>query len=109
MTIFQQEVDFLIAADNEPLLLIEAKLSETQPSAALLKFQNFLQIPAVQLVRRSGGFRIYSRNNHKVLIARPGSGSPPCQGEFIIIIGDTAPLSPILFDHGLNAVSGTRV
>jgi len=65
----QQEVDFLIAADNEPLLLIEAKLTETQPSAALLKFQNFLQIPAVQLVRRSGGFRIYSRNTHKVMIA----------------------------------------
>ena len=35
----------------------------------LLKFQNFLQIPAVQLVLRSGGFRIYSRNDHKVLIA----------------------------------------
>ena len=28
---------------------------------------------------------------------------------YIIVLGDTAPLSPILFDYGLNAVSGTRV
>jgi uncharacterized protein len=28
---------------------------------------------------------------------------------YIIVLGDTAPLSPILLDHGLNAVSGTRV
>ena len=28
---------------------------------------------------------------------------------YIIVLGDTAPLSPILFDHGLNAISGTRV
>ena len=28
---------------------------------------------------------------------------------YIIALGDTAPLSPILFDHGLNAISGTRV
>ena len=28
---------------------------------------------------------------------------------YVIALGDTAPLSPILFDHGLNAISGTRV
>jgi uncharacterized protein len=28
---------------------------------------------------------------------------------FVIALGDTAPLSTILLDHGLNAVSGTRV
>jgi len=28
---------------------------------------------------------------------------------YIIVLGDTAPLSPILFDYGLNAISGTRV
>jgi len=28
---------------------------------------------------------------------------------YIIVLGDTAPLSPTLFDHGLNAISGTRV
>jgi len=28
---------------------------------------------------------------------------------YVIVLGDTAPLSPILFDYGLNAISGTRV
>ncbi|MDY6791167.1 MAG: DUF364 domain-containing protein [Thermodesulfobacteriota bacterium] len=28
---------------------------------------------------------------------------------YTIVLGDTAPLSPILFDHGFNALSGTRV
>jgi len=28
---------------------------------------------------------------------------------FIVMLGDTVPLSPILFDYGVNAVSGTRV
>jgi uncharacterized protein (DUF4213/DUF364 family) len=28
---------------------------------------------------------------------------------YVIVLGDTAPLSPILFDHGLNAISGTLV
>jgi uncharacterized protein (DUF4213/DUF364 family) len=28
---------------------------------------------------------------------------------FVLLLGDTAPLSPILFDFGIDAVSGTRV
>jgi len=28
---------------------------------------------------------------------------------YIVVIGDTAPLSPVLFDHGIDAVSGTKV
>jgi uncharacterized protein (DUF4213/DUF364 family) len=28
---------------------------------------------------------------------------------YVIVLGDTAPLSPILFDHGLDAISGTSV
>jgi len=30
-------------------------------------------------------------------------------GAYVILLGDTAPLSPILFDHGVNAISGTGV
>ncbi|SPD71872.1 conserved hypothetical protein [uncultured Desulfobacterium sp.] len=28
---------------------------------------------------------------------------------YIVLLGDTAPLSPVLFSYGINAVSGTRV
>jgi len=28
---------------------------------------------------------------------------------YVVILGDTAPLSPILFDYGINAISGTKV
>jgi hypothetical protein len=65
----QQEVDFLIAEDNRPLILIEVKLLETQPSKALLKFQSALQIPAVQLTNRQGGFRVISNADQRVLVA----------------------------------------
>jgi uncharacterized protein (DUF4213/DUF364 family) len=28
---------------------------------------------------------------------------------YVVTIGDSAPLSPVLFDHGINAISGTKV
>jgi len=28
---------------------------------------------------------------------------------YVVVLGDTAPLSPILFDYGINAISGTKV
>ena len=28
---------------------------------------------------------------------------------YIVILGDTAPLSPVIFDYGVNAISGTKV
>jgi len=30
-------------------------------------------------------------------------------GAYVVILGDTAPLSPILFDYGADAISGTKV
>ena len=33
-----------------------------------------------------------------------------CRPEaYVVILGDTAPLSPVLFDYGIDAISGTRV
>jgi predicted AAA+ superfamily ATPase len=65
----QQEVDFLIADENCPLLLIETKLAESKPSEALLKFQATLKIPAVQLTQKAGGYRLLSHGDQKILIA----------------------------------------
>ena len=28
---------------------------------------------------------------------------------YVVIVGDTTPLSPVLFDHGINAICGTKV
>ena len=69
----QQEVDFLIADDHRPILLVEAKLADVQPSPALIKFQNALNVPAIQLVNQAGGFRKLSNGSQKILIA------PACQ------------------------------
>lgn len=69
----QQEVDFLVADGRHPIVLVEAKLSDIQPSAALIKFQKMLRIPAVQLVEQAEGFRRLSVEDRPVLIA------PACQ------------------------------
>jgi uncharacterized protein len=65
----QQEVDFLIAEGGIPFLLVEAKLSDAEPSSALKKFQVVLKTPAVQLIEESKGFRIVSNGNQQILIA----------------------------------------
>lgn len=65
----QQEVDFLIVDDHEPVVLVEAKLSDMQPSSALIKFQNALKVPAVQLVNEASGFRKISNGAQTILVA----------------------------------------
>lgn len=70
----QQEVDFLVANEETPILLIEAKTSDPQPSAALKKFQRMLQVPAVQLTAGSGtdggdSFRLFTYNSNPLLVA----------------------------------------
>jgi predicted AAA+ superfamily ATPase len=65
----QQEVDFLIANDNEPFVLIEAKLSDTEPSQALKKFQGVLKKPAIQLVEESESYRMIPNGDQYILVA----------------------------------------
>jgi hypothetical protein len=65
----KREVDFLIANGGEPFLLIEAKLSDTQPAKPLLAFQKRLDVPAVQLIEAGNGFRIIPNGTHKILIS----------------------------------------
>jgi predicted AAA+ superfamily ATPase len=65
----QQEVDFLLAKDDEPFLLIEAKLSDLQPSPALKKFQQMLNVQALQLVNAGEGYRVFTNGDQKIVIA----------------------------------------
>jgi len=65
----QQEVDFLIAHRHQPVVLIEAKISEPHPSSPLKKFQKALRIPAVQLIDEDEGYRIFSNNDQSILVA----------------------------------------
>jgi predicted AAA+ superfamily ATPase len=65
----KQEVDFLIANGGKPFLLVEAKISEAQPSTSLRKFQTSLNIPAVQLLLEQDGYKLISNNGQNILIA----------------------------------------
>jgi len=65
----QQEVDFLIANRHKPVVVIEAKISETQPSSPLKKFQKALSIPAVQLIEEDEGYRMFINNDQSILVA----------------------------------------
>lgn len=64
----KQEVDFLLAEGNRPFLLIETKLSDEAPAATLMAFQNFLNIPAVQLIKKEGVKKIYKNGKNDVLV-----------------------------------------
>lgn len=44
------EVDFLVACDNKPWFLVEAKLSETRIDRSLRYFRDKLKVPAFQVV-----------------------------------------------------------
>lgn len=65
----KREIDFLIANSGEPFLLIEAKLSDSQPAKPLLAFQNRLGVPAVLLIEAGNGYRIIPNGTHKILIS----------------------------------------
>jgi uncharacterized protein len=64
----KQEVDFLVARARVPILLVEAKLSDEHPSTALIKFQQTLSVPAVQVTAQSGGYKIIRNGPHRILV-----------------------------------------
>ena len=64
----KEEVDFLIADKNSPVLMIEAKLSDDAPAKSLKKFQTVFNIPAVQLVNKAGICKSQSNGENKILV-----------------------------------------
>jgi predicted AAA+ superfamily ATPase len=65
----KREVDFLIADGRRPVLLVETKISGTQASPDLIKFQQRLGVPAVQLTNEGEDFRILRNEGERILIA----------------------------------------
>jgi len=64
----KEEVDFLLSNNHKPFLLIEANLSDDHAAKSLIKFQKILNIPAVQLVNKSGICKLVSNNDLKIMI-----------------------------------------
>jgi len=64
----KEEVDFLLANNNSPVLLIETKLSDETPAKSLRKFQNILNVPAIQLINKGDICKIISNENQKILL-----------------------------------------
>jgi len=62
----KKEVDFVLTNAQKPVLLLEAKLSETQVSQSLLLFQKVLKVPAVQVVNQENVRKVLSNNGFKV-------------------------------------------
>jgi uncharacterized protein (DUF4213/DUF364 family) len=58
-------------------------------------------IPLADLVAITGTALTNHTIENLLALCRPDA--------FVILLGDTAPLSPVLFEHGVDAVSGTKV
>lgn len=64
----KEEVDFLIADGDTPFLIAEVKLSDDSISPNLIKFQNMLGVPAVQLVGKQGVFKYKENGKNRILV-----------------------------------------
>ena len=64
----KQEVDFLIADNNRPIIMIETKLSDDALAPNLVDFQQVLEIPAVQLVKKDGVKKVYKNGKNDILV-----------------------------------------
>lgn len=65
----RREVDFLIADEGTPFLLVEAKLGDTEPAKALRFFQEQLGTPAVQLTGGGDSYRLFGGGKRQILVA----------------------------------------
>ncbi len=65
----KEEVDFLITENANPLFMVEAKLLDTTISPHLVKFQNILRIPAIQLVNKKNVARKIRNGPDRILVA----------------------------------------
>jgi hypothetical protein len=76
----KEEIDFLITENANPLFMVEAKLSETAISPHLIKFQNILRIPAIQLVNqlvnKKNVARIIRNGPDKIIITSAANWLP---------------------------------
>lgn len=74
----KREVDFVVTESRRPVVLVEAKLSDTSPAEALPRFQSALGgIPAVQLVRTAGVDRRVPGLPLRVVTASPWLAALP--------------------------------
>ena len=64
----KNEVDFLIVKNQTPLILVEAKLGDENPSKSLIKIQSQLNIPAVQLVQKPNLKKVFLNGPNKLLV-----------------------------------------
>ena len=72
----QEEVDFLVTRDEEPLCLVEAKTGEDSPAPNLRKFQTVLGVPAIQLVRQAGVSRVFHNGPNRILVVSASAWLP---------------------------------
>ncbi|MFC1813013.1 ATP-binding protein [Thermodesulfobacteriota bacterium] len=69
----KEEVDFLVTESGKPQFMVEAKLSDTDISPHLIKFQNVLGIPAIQLVNKVNVGRRIKNGPHTIVVAGAAS------------------------------------
>jgi uncharacterized protein (DUF4213/DUF364 family) len=76
-------------------------IEKNQREGDLPEFEAEKLIPQADVVGITGTAFTNHTIEHLLELCRPQA--------YVVILGDTAPLSPILFDYGIDAVSGTRV
>lgn len=64
-----REVDFLVSENGKPMFLVEAKVGNASPAPNLLRFQEALHVPAVQVLDGGDSFRHSTHADCPLLVA----------------------------------------